>query len=122
MGVDTYSQREIYGSEVAEVIWEGWQLQEGQISKENPVWQKPNYFLQREQTGTFSGSFSDDFCMTIGSWVGMSVKMGEVVSVVSKSEQPKAPSRILSRDEVFVPVSAHLMWPDLLNGAVLFFS
>ena len=60
-------------------------------------------------TGTFSGGFSDGFSVTMDSWAGMSVEIDEVL--VSKSVQPKAPSRILSRDEVSVPATAILIHP-----------
>ena len=59
--------------------------------------------------GTFSGGFSVDSSMTIGSWLG---KLVETEDVICKSTHPKNPSSISSRDVVSVPARATLIFPN----------
>ena len=60
-----------------------------------------------EVVGIFSGGFSwVDVCDVAG------MSSAEIVEAVSESMQPKAPSRILSRDDVLELVRAILIFPS----------
>ena len=64
-----------------------------------------------EIVGIVSDGFSlVDVFGVVDFWTGMSST--EIVEAVSESMQPKAPSRILSRDDVSEPVRAILIFPN----------
>ena len=64
-----------------------------------------------EVVGIFSGGFSSgDVFGVLGFWTGMSLM--EIVEAVLESMQPKAPSRIPSRDDVLEPMRAILIFPS----------